>query len=144
MKLDTFLACALLFVSTNALPTIAPANENCGNGIFCSPSQTCMSNATAIGAGLVTVAGGEALDEAVKQQTGEGIVPKLRQFIGTEERTGATAKPKPARPYVTPRIVPTKPRNPVIQEAQNRFGLAKERFNPAKGEFGLSELLFGR
>ena len=102
------------------------------------------SLAPGIGAGLVTVAGAEALDEAVKQQTGEGIVPKLRQFIGTEERTGAAAKPKPARPYVIPRVVPTKPRNPVIQEAQNRFGLAKERFNPAKGEFGLSELLFGR
>jgi hypothetical protein len=58
MKLDTFLACALLLVSgsvgvTYALPTIAPATENCGNGIYCAPSQTCMSNATAIGAGLV-------------------------------------------------------------------------------------------
>jgi hypothetical protein len=58
MKLDTFLACALLVVTgsagiTYALPTIAPASENCGNGIYCAPSQTCMSNATAVGAGLV-------------------------------------------------------------------------------------------
>ena len=58
MKLDTFLACALLVVTgsagiTYALPTIAPATENCGNGISCAPSQTCMSNATAVGAGLV-------------------------------------------------------------------------------------------
>ena len=58
MKLNTFLACALLVVTgsagiTYALPTIAPASENCGNGIYCAPSQTCMSNATAIGAGLV-------------------------------------------------------------------------------------------
>jgi hypothetical protein len=58
MKLNTFLVCALLVVSgsatlTYALPTIVPANENCGNGISCAPSQTCMSNASAIGAGLV-------------------------------------------------------------------------------------------
>ena len=53
MKLIPFLACALLVVSSGALPTIAPANENCGNGISCAPSQTCMSNATAVGAGLV-------------------------------------------------------------------------------------------
>jgi hypothetical protein len=58
MKLGAFLACALLLVSggvgiTNALALIAPVGENCGNGIFCAPSQTCMSNASAVGAGLV-------------------------------------------------------------------------------------------
>ena len=55
MKLSAFLACALvMFVcDTDALPTIAPAAEDCGNGIFCAPSQTCMSNASAPGAGLV-------------------------------------------------------------------------------------------
>lgn len=60
MKLTTFLAYALLVVSggggggvTNALSLIAPVGENCGNGIFCAPSQTCMSNASALGAGLV-------------------------------------------------------------------------------------------
>ena len=100
--------------------------------------------APGIGGGLVLTAAGEAANEAIKQQTGEGIVPKVRQFLGTEERTGVTAKPRPARPYVTPQIVPTQQRNPVVREAQNRFGLARERFNPAKGEFGLSELLFGR
>lgn len=34
-----------------AIPTIAPAANDCGNGISCAPLQTCMSNAT--GAGLV-------------------------------------------------------------------------------------------
>jgi hypothetical protein len=29
-------------------------------------------------------------------------------------------------------------------ELQRRVDLMKERFNPRKGEFGLSELLFGR
>jgi hypothetical protein len=58
MKIPTFMACALLMFVCNmdALPTIAPvspASEDCGNGIFCAPSQTCMSNASAPGAGLV-------------------------------------------------------------------------------------------
>lgn len=101
--------------------------------------------APGIGGGLVLTAAGEAANEAIKQQTGEGVVPKLRQFLGTEERTGVTDKPKPARPYVTPQLrAYTDQKNPLVREAQNRFGLARERFNPAKGEFGLSELLFGR
>lgn len=58
MKPLNFLACALILVTsgvgvTYALPTIAPGAENCSNGISCAPSQTCMSNASAIGAGLV-------------------------------------------------------------------------------------------
>ena len=55
MKLSSFVACAfVMFVcDTNALPTIAPASQDCGNGISCAPSQTCMSNASAPGAGLV-------------------------------------------------------------------------------------------
>ena len=55
MKLPAFLTCTLvMFVfNTDALPTIAPASEDCGNGISCAPSQTCMSNASATGAGLV-------------------------------------------------------------------------------------------
>jgi hypothetical protein len=58
MKPFNFLVCALLVVAggagvTYALPTIAPGAENCGNGISCAPSQTCMSNASAVGAGLV-------------------------------------------------------------------------------------------
>ena len=97
-----------------------------------------------VGAALTAVAAGNALDEAVKQQTGEGIVPKVRQFLGTQERSGVTNRPQPARPFVQPTIVPTQEKNPLLREWQNRFGLARERFNPAKGEFGLSELLFNR
>ena len=45
----------LLLNTINAIPTIGPnapnAPNDCGNGIFCAPLQTCMSNAT--GAGLV-------------------------------------------------------------------------------------------
>ena len=50
-----FLSCALLLTfgggigGVNAM--IAPIAQDCGNGIYCAPRQTCMSNAT--GAGLV-------------------------------------------------------------------------------------------
>ena len=98
-----------------------------------------------VGVAMTTLAAGAAADEAVKQQTGEGIIPKVRQFLGTETRTGLTDRPKPVRPYVQPSIVPNRDRrNPLIREWQNRLGLAQERFNPSKGEFGFSELLFGR
>ena len=42
------------------------------------------------------------------------------------------------------RVVPTPRRNAVEQEARNRVNLFRQRFNPLKGEFGLSELLRGR
>jgi hypothetical protein len=50
--------------------------------------------APGIGAGLVGTAGTRALNEVVRQETGEGIVPKLRQFIGTAPRTGIAAQPR--------------------------------------------------
>lgn len=61
MKSILFLACAFVMFGcdTHALPTIAPNTPNtpntqdCGNGISCAPFQTCMSNASATGAGLV-------------------------------------------------------------------------------------------
>jgi hypothetical protein len=65
--------------STLALPTVL------GN----VPLQLGVSAlAPGIGAGMVTVAAARAANEAVKQQTGEGIVSKLRQVLGTEPRTG--------------------------------------------------------
>lgn len=58
MKPITILSCALLLTcggigGVNAIPTIAPSLviTDCGNGIYCAPHQTCMSNAT--GAGIV-------------------------------------------------------------------------------------------
>lgn len=58
MKPISFLTCALVVMcynvsEINAVPTIilSPIAQNCGNGISCAPSQTCMSNAT--GAGLI-------------------------------------------------------------------------------------------
>jgi hypothetical protein len=100
--------------------------------------------APGIGLGLTGVAGTQALNEVVKQQTGEGIVPKLRQTIGTAPRSGSADRPRQAKPQETARLTKTRSVNPLVREAQNRLGLARQRFNPARGEFGLTELLFGR
>ena len=48
MNASLFMA-AMLVCSVSAMPF--PAGNDCGNGIFCAPLQTCMSNAT--GAGLL-------------------------------------------------------------------------------------------
>lgn len=57
MKLITFFAFLIVIlgsgINTHALPTIITNSQNCENGIYCASSQTCMSNATAIGAGLI-------------------------------------------------------------------------------------------
>ena len=107
--------------------------------------------APGIGAGMVGTAGARALNEVVRQETGEGIVPKVRQFLGTAPRTGVSS---PGRVGEKPLVAEIKPLSAaqkkqmqsdlVRSEMQRRLDLAKERFNPAKGEFGLSEVLFGR
>lgn len=53
MKPIAFLSCALMFLCVNAIPNIAPSLvvKDCANGIYCAPTQTCMSNMT--GAGLI-------------------------------------------------------------------------------------------
>ena len=109
--------------------------------------------APGIGAGLVGIAGAKALNEVVRQQTGEGIVPKIRQAIGTRPRTGVssagyrtpTAEYRPQQiTKATPQAVANLKKQQTQNEIQRRLRLAGERFNPRKGEFSLSELLFGR
>ena len=55
MKPQFILTLAMFFLGSNigvsSLPTISPNPQNCGNGISCASSQTCMSNTT--GAGLI-------------------------------------------------------------------------------------------
>lgn len=106
--------------------------------------------APGIGAGMVGVAGTRALNEVVRQQTGEGVVPKLRQVVGTAPRTGV-ASPQRRGPAVTPQIRPLNQaqraemqRRQNRNELQRRVDLVRERFNPMRGEFGVTELLFGR
>lgn len=105
--------------------------------------------APGVGLGLIGSAAVEAADEAVRQETGEGITPKLRQFLGTKERTGLADKPYeiPTEPEPTPTLGVAEPRSGLQKfrdEIQFRKDLAGERFNPRRGEFGLSELIFGR
>lgn len=107
--------------------------------------------APGVGAGLVGTAGARALNEIVRQETGEGIVPKFRQFIGTAPRTGATAQPRTGEKPLTATLKPLTSaqrseltRQDNRNEIQKRIDLVKERFNPRRGEFGLSELLLGR
>jgi hypothetical protein len=107
--------------------------------------------APGIGAGMVGVAGTKALNEVVRQETGEGIVPKVRQFIGTAPRTGVSAPTtqgaKPLAAEIKPLTAAQRDqmnKDQTRSEMQRRMDLAKERFNPRRGEFGLSELFFGR
>jgi hypothetical protein len=111
--------------------------------------------AAGVGLGMTGVAAGRAVNEVVRQQTGEGIVNKFRQTIGTEPRTGVSSRgyrpPNVSGPYVPPTIRQSTPaeikedeRRRNRNELQRRIELAQERFNPAKGEFGFTELLFGR
>jgi hypothetical protein len=107
--------------------------------------------APGVGAGMVGVAGAQALNEVVRQETGEGIVPKLRQALGTAPRTGTANPSRVGEKPLTAQIRPLtqvqrteQQRQQNRSELQRRMDLAGERFNPRKGEFGLSELLFGR
>lgn len=46
----TLLACALAMLSSaHAIPAIAPSTYDCGNGVFCASTQTCMSDARGAG-----------------------------------------------------------------------------------------------
>ena len=107
--------------------------------------------APGIGAGMVGTAGARALNEVVRQETGEGIVPKVRQFIGTAPRTRVAnrvaAAPRPLTATIKPLTAAQKAEAERLanrNELQRRIDLANERRNLRRGEFGLSELLFGR
>jgi hypothetical protein len=117
-------------------------------GILSTPAVA--PAAPGIGLGMLGTQAARSLNEVVRQETGEGIVPKVRQALGTAPRTGV-ASPRPTQSAVTPTIRPLSAagkkemeRRQNRGELQRRIDLVKERFNPRKGEFGLSELLFGR
>jgi hypothetical protein len=106
--------------------------------------------APGVGAGMVGTAGARALNEVVRQETGEGIVPKLRQALGTAPRTGVAS---PTRVGPQPLVQQIRPltqtqrteqqRQQNRSEAQRQFDLMRQRFNPRGGEFGVSEALRG-
>ena len=144
--------------------------------------EALMGLPVAAGAGLVTqavpaiapivpgIAGGMALTEGVRSlnevtraTTGETLLSKARQAIGTKERTGYSTpgsslqeqNASEAARVDNPPVIQRAGTNPVrfrkglIKDAPfpdlaHRLRLAGDRFNPSKGEFGLTELFQGR
>ena len=105
-----------------------------------------------IAAGLTTIRAANAADEASRRQTGEGLISKFRQTVGTAPRTGyANPDFRTTTQAATPQITALNPQQRKTMEqrqnrneVQKRVDLFKERFNPSRGEFGFSELMFGR
>ena len=131
-------------------------------------------------------AGGEALDEAIRQQTGEGVFDKISHTVnkiggpgfgrptseaayrGSERvdvrqqrimeegqkalesfnqgtwRTDSKPVPTPEIRQITSDQMAASISPPGENEAQRRLRLAGQRLNPSRGEFGLTELLFGK
>lgn len=147
-----------------------PASVATGAGVAAIPGIAPF--VPGVGLGLTTIAAANAADEVSRQQTGEGLISKFRQAIGTEPRTGyANPDFRTTARTTTPQITPLnfrQKRDMAMQQFQNRLmtsntmggvpaaistganqlkkrlDLAKERFNPKRGEFGFSELMFGR
>ena len=114
--------------------------------------------APGIGLGLVGLAGAEALNTAVDEATGKPLIQRVQEVAG-KAAPGVMGKPERPNRYEIPerfrrdleriqnppqvkpatRVAP-KPQN----ELQRRIQMAGQRFNPRRGEFGLTELLFGR
>jgi hypothetical protein len=118
-------------------------------GVLATPAAAPL--APGIGVGMVGTAAARAVNEVVRQQTGEGIVPKLRQALGTAPRSGVASPQRTTPRPLTASIQALTPAQRVEMsrrqnrnELQRRVDLAKERFNPARLEFGLSELFRGR
>lgn len=107
-----------------------------------------------IAAGLTTIRIANAADEASRRQTGEGLISKFRQTLGTAPRTGyanpdfkTTTQTTTTTPQVTalsPQQRKTMKQRQNRNELEKRVDLFKERFNPSRGEFGFSELILGR
>jgi len=122
--------------------------------------------APGIGAGLLGVAGGEAVNEVVKQETGKSLIQRFQETMGAAggDTTiiGKARRPVPDkkfvpdnRPYETPQITQMSPADASRMEVerkakqnenefQRRVRLAKEARQLDPFDFGITEMLFGR
>jgi hypothetical protein len=122
--------------------------------------------APGIGAGLLGVAGSEAVNEVVKQETGKSLLQRFQETMGAAggdtTTIGKARRPVPDkkfvpdnRPYETPQITQMSPadvsRMEVERKAkqnenefQRRVRLAKEARQLDPFDFGITEMLFGR
>jgi hypothetical protein len=132
---------------TNAVPALGPFAVGAGGAAV-------LTNAIAAG------------NELTRQTTGESALSKIRQTIGTKERTGYAGKNASAKERLTAvlnqinnpptvqrlgdnptlfgRATPLEEMGPQQSNRTRRFRMASDRFNPSRLEFGLTELLFGR
>ena len=107
-----------------------------------------------VAGGMMLTEGARTLNEVSRATTGESLLSKVRQTLGTAPRTGYASpnnsvqeqnRRRIDRASNPPQIIQgTKISTPVQNELSRRVNNAKERFNPAKLEFGITELLFGR
>jgi len=119
--------------------------------------------APGIGAGLLTTAGAETLNEVVKQQTGKDLLTRLQEtagvvgndtsLIGTPRQRGdqnVTARQQLQRDLARvenpPQITQGRPAAAKPEEnfLERRLRLAREARAADPGDFGITELLFGR
>ena len=111
-----------------------------------------------VGGGMMLTEGARTLNEVSRATTGESLLSKARQTLGTAPRTGNSSpnnsvieknqrrmdrvkNPPQIKPATS---VPTPIKDLPLPELGRRVRMASERFNPAKLEFGITELLFGR
>lgn len=119
--------------------------------------------APGIGGGLMLSAGAEALNEAVKQQTGKGLGTRIQETagaIGGDTRYFGTPKQRGEQNLTLeqrlqrgldqienpPQITQgsEQPKSEAENFLERRLRLAKEARQSDSGDFGVTELLFGR
>jgi len=136
-----------------------PTSAAVGLGTYLVPGA--LPFVPGVAAGVALTEAGRSLQEASRQLTGESALSKIRQTIGTKPRTGfATSTPQETYqraqqrvdnpPQIKPLTRPVPKSNQInrqsspMDEFKRRARMAGARFNPLKGEFGLTEMLFGR
>jgi hypothetical protein len=147
--------------SLQALPVSAAV----GAGVAAVPAVAPLIPGVALGMGAVSL--GETADAISQQQTGEGLLSKFQQTIGTKPRTGIASDENRQQDFSRYRskkrwsggdkalsdyLDANQPVVPTIQPntrtwsdpLPRRVRMAVDRFNPVRGEFGLTELMFGR
>lgn len=157
---------ALSGVGEYAKETILGAPIGAGVGLVTNAVPALGPFALGAGGAAVLTNALASVNELTRQTTGESALSKFRQTIGTEPNTGyapkgsslkerfAAEQEQIANPPTVQRrrdnkaLYQTTPiknmSSPLRQNIAHRMRMAKDVQNPARLEFGLTELLFGR
>ena len=142
-----------------------PVSAGISLGVAAVPAVSPLIPGAALGMGAVSL--GETADAISRQQAGEGLLSKFQQTIGTKPRTGIASDEKRQQDFARYRSIRrqfgedkamsdyldrNKPVIPTIQPntrtwsdpLPRRVRMVLDRFNPVRGELGLTELMFGR